>query len=433
MSKEVKNSNTNEIVWYNNPNIVTSFIIGLIALIVLLSQSFAIKNNLSPTSMLGSILNHNIMYLLVCIYFIALKTKIGKKYFDFLNIFLILLYSLSSITSLLTVFQSFGLSSLLGFGIDILILIYLFHTLLRSTGIWKSANLGSSPFNEITNNGYYSTILVLAIILLAVDLVSSTSLDGTILTILDTIYVGLFIRYVFLYGEFLNNKKISVNNEGNFDEIKGMISDNVNNFVEAHELDVKYEAAKEKVSEFSEDVKEKAIDLKEDFKEMLDKAELDEKVDKAKDAVSDAYNDLKENVVELKDNLVKKYEDSDLDEKVDKAKEVVSNLYNDVKQEATELKKSIDKKLDETDIDETIKEFVDDLGDKVVDVKNKIVEKYEDSVLEEKVDEIKTKTKQTVREKSSSKPKSEITSRKKNTKKSSKSTTKKSSNKKVSK
>lgn len=416
MSKEVKNSNTNEIVWYNNPNIVTSFIIGLIALIVLLSQSFAIKNNLSPTTMLGSILNHNIMYLLVCIYFIALKTKIGKKYFDFLNVFLILLYTLSSITSLLTVFQSFGLSSLLGFGIDILILIYLFHTLLRSTRVWKSANLGSSPFNEITNNGYFNTILVLAVILLAVDLISSTSLDGTILTILDTIYVGLFIRYVFLYGEFLNSKKISVNNDGNFDEIKEKISDSVNEFVEEHELDEKYENAKEKVSEFSEDVKEKATDLKENIKEMIDKADIDEKVDKAKEVVSDTYNNVKENVVEFKEDLVKKYEESDLDEKVEKAKEVAGNLYNDVKEEVVELKKNIDEKLEETDIDETVKEFVDDLG--------------------EKVEEVKTKTKQTVqevKEKVSSKPKSEITSRKKNTKKNSKGSTKKTSNKKVSK
>ena len=124
MMKKNTKTNKNAVEWYDNPNIITTFIIGLIGLIISLSQSFAIKNNLSPLNMLGSILNHNILYLLVGIYFIALKTKVGKRYFDFFNMFLIILYILEAITSLLTVFQSFGLASLLIFSIDILILIY---------------------------------------------------------------------------------------------------------------------------------------------------------------------------------------------------------------------------------------------------------------------------------------------------------------------
>lgn len=411
MSKTVKNNN--EIAWYNNPNMITSFIIGLIALIVLLSQSFAIKNNLSPVTMLGSILNHNIMYLLVCIYFISLKTKTGKKYFDFLNIFLIMLYTLSAITSLLTVFQSFGLSSLLGFSIDILILIYLFHTLLRSTRLWESANLGKSPFNEITNNGYFSTIVVLAITLLAVDLISSTSLDGTILSLLDTAYVGLFVRYIFLYGEFLDSRKISINNVGNFNEIKEKISDSVDNFVEKHDLDDKVENIKEIVNDFSSDMKEKVVDIKEDLQEKIEKVDFEEKFEQTKKNINSFVNDVSDNVTELKEDLVKKYEESDLDEAVNMVKEVVNNLTNDIKEEATEIKESIAKKIEESDLDDTVKEFSEDLKEKAIDVKNKVFEKYEEKTSKEKIaNDVKS-----VKTNVSSKPKSEITSRKKNTRK----------------
>ena len=44
--------------WYDNPNIVTNLIIGLIAIIVILSQSFAINNNLTTGEILRNIINH---------------------------------------------------------------------------------------------------------------------------------------------------------------------------------------------------------------------------------------------------------------------------------------------------------------------------------------------------------------------------------------
>lgn len=346
MSREVKK--TNDVEWFNNPNLITTFIIGLIALIVLLSQSFAIKNNLSPVTMLGSILNHNIMYLLVCIYFIALKTKTGKKYFDFLNIFLIVLYLLAAVTSLLTVFQSFGLSSLLQFMIDILILIYLFHTLLRNTRLWVNAELGKSPFNEISNNSYFSTILILAITLLAVDLISSTSFDGTVLSLLDTFYVGLFVRYVYLYGMYLDKKKIAINNDGSFDEIKEKIGKTVDDFVQDHNLDEKYDSIKNKVSDISEDVSEKVNDIKEDIQDIIKDNKLDEKLDKAKDVVSNFVEDVVDEANELTEKAVKMYKDSELDEKLselpEKSKEVVAKIVeNDKKTDKSDkvLKKEI--------------------------------------------------------------------------------------------
>ena len=90
---------TNERIWYDNPNLLTSILIGLIAVILILSQSFAVKNNLAVTDILGSLLNYNSIYILTLVYFVALKIKIGKKYFDFLNILLILVYFLISVAS----------------------------------------------------------------------------------------------------------------------------------------------------------------------------------------------------------------------------------------------------------------------------------------------------------------------------------------------
>lgn len=253
-----------EIEWYENPNLVTSLIIGLIALIIILSQSFAINNNLSAASILSNILNHNSIYLFSGAYFIVLKTKIGKKYFDFLNLFLIVVHALTAVTSFLTLFQSFGLSSLVGLSIDVLILIYLVHTLLRSTNIWKSANLGSSPFNEITNGGYFYTILILSITLLAVNLISTTSFDGTILTLMECLYTLLFIRYVFLYGEFLDSKNISVNNEGNFNKCREAIKEDID------KID-------EKLSDLVDDVKDKVNDIKGDIENKIDEIKKDSK------------------------------------------------------------------------------------------------------------------------------------------------------------
>lgn len=261
------NNKDEKVLWYDDPNFITNLIILLIGIIVILSQSFAVNSDLSVISTFSNIVNHNILYLLVCIYFVALKTRTGKKYFDFLNIFLIVLYGINAVTSLLTIFQSFSLGTVLDLSIDLLLIIYLFHTLLRSSRVWKSMNLSKSPFNEITNDGYFSTIFIIAIILLAVNLISTTSLNGTILALLDTTYTILFTRYIFLYGRFLDSKKISVNNEGNFDNYREKINDGVNNFVSEHGLEDEYES----VVEITESVKNKINEIKDDVTEEIEK------------------------------------------------------------------------------------------------------------------------------------------------------------------
>ena len=304
MNSEVKTKN--QVEWYDNPNLITSFIIGLIALIVILSQSFAINNHLSASEILSSILNHNIVYLLMCIYFVALKTKFGKRYFDFLNIFVIVLHMLTAITSLLTLFQSFGLGSLLVLAIDLVILIYMIHMFLRSTRMWKGMGLNKSPFNEISNSTYFNSILVLAVTLLAVNLISTTSFDGTVLTLMDTAYTILFTRYIFLYGDFLARKN-SI--DDGLVNVKELVTQKVDDFVEKHDLEEKLDDAKEKVEEITENVKEKVIDIKKNISDKIEDSGLDGKIDSVKDAVSDFTDEVKEELIELKDDIKEKIED----------------------------------------------------------------------------------------------------------------------------
>lgn len=390
-----KDKKKNEIEWFDNPNVVTNLIILMIGLIVILSQSFAVNNDLGVAEILSGILNHNIGYFLVFVYFVALKTKIGKQYFDFFNIFLILFYGLTTITSLLTLLQSFGLGSLLGFSIDLMILIYMIHTFLRSTGMWKSMGLNKSPFNEISNSGYFYSILVLSVTLLAVNLISTTSLDGTILTVMDTLYTLLFIRYVFLYGDYLDSKKISINNTGNFDQITDKVKEEVNNFIEDNKLDEKFEDVKEKVSDIVDDVKEK-----------IEKAELDEKFDEAKKKVVEVANDIKEKAVDIKDDVTEKIEEAKLDEKFEKAKGKVSGFVNDV---ADDVKSFVKEAKVEEKI-ETAKKKVNEFVDE-----NKLDEKYEAAkkkvteVANDMADEVKTFIKDVKVEEKVEKAKSEVT------------------------
>ena len=213
------------IAWYDNPGIITNIIIGLIAVIILLSQSFAINNNLSTHEILSSIINHNSVYLIVLVYFVALKTNVGKRYFDFLNIFLVLLYFITGITSFLTIFQSFSLEALVACALHLTLFVYLFHTLFRRTRVWKEFHLNKSPFNEIKNDAYFYAISVLTIFLLALDLIVTTTPDGAILSILDASYMLAFARYVFLYGCFVDNKERKINPTTSMEEVREALND----------------------------------------------------------------------------------------------------------------------------------------------------------------------------------------------------------------
>lgn len=213
--------------WYNSGNAITTAIIVVIASIIVCTQSFA--NNEFSLVLFSSVINRNSIYLLVLIYFIFLKFSFGKRYFNYLNLFLVFIYLIVTITSLLTMVQFFSLNTVLNFSINILLLIYLSHTLFRDTRIWKEFHFQGSPFNELTNETFFYAIIVLSLFSLAVNLISTVDISGVVVSTLNAIFLILFGRYIFLYRSYLDKKSLDSNNSGNFNDVREKIQDILNN------------------------------------------------------------------------------------------------------------------------------------------------------------------------------------------------------------
>lgn len=261
----------NDKKWYDNANIVVNLIIGVIIGIIIFSQSFAIGGELT---LFGSVINHNSIYFLILIYYLFLKFSFGKKYFNYLSIFLIFIYSIFGITSLLTVVQAFSLNTVLSFTLDFLLLVYLIHTFLRDTRLWSELRLYHSPFNELTNEWLFYSIIVISTFLLAVNLISTVALSGVVISILDYIFYLLFSRYIYLYREYLDTNKIDIDNDGNFNSIREDIKSTV------YDAEDKIKDTIDKVDsgEMSETIKKKVEEVSHDAEEYFDKESKDEKI-----------------------------------------------------------------------------------------------------------------------------------------------------------
>ena len=57
------------------------------------------------------------------------------------------------------------------------------------------------------------------------NLISTVVISGLFVSFLDTIYVLLFGRYIYLYRDYLDYNKLDSENDGNFDDIKKDIKD----------------------------------------------------------------------------------------------------------------------------------------------------------------------------------------------------------------
>lgn len=234
------------IEWYNNPNVITWLIIGTIGFIILSSQSFSADGEINALALVQNILNHNITYMIMLVYFVSLKTKFGKKYFDYSNLLMVIFFFIILVTSILTSFQSLSLVALLTIGNHFLIFIYSFHTFLRGTRFWQEFKLNKSPFNELSSEWYFNAIVVVEVTLFAVSLISISTVNGTFLATFDCVYVVLFARYVYLYSAYLDSIKKNSKNSGSFDPCR------------------------EKLAEVTEDIVDKANQLLEDGKEKFD-------------------------------------------------------------------------------------------------------------------------------------------------------------------
>lgn len=295
--------------WYNNPNLITWLIIGMISLIILSSQSLSTFGEINAIKMVQNILNHNITYMIMLVYFISLQTKFGKKYFDYSNVLMILFFIIIFVTSILTVFQSFSLIPIITLFNNFLILIYFFHTFLRGTRIWKEFKLNNSPFNELANEWYFNAIMVVEITLYAVSLISMTTVDGTFLATFDCIYIILFARYIYLYGVYLDYKKINCNNKGNFDEYR------------------------EKILDIRDDIVEKTTKI-------IDDINIDEKIDDKVDELAVKFDNVVDTVKEKIDDI-KKDEVVSVSEKKNMSKKNIEDKY--------EARKNVEKKKDNKD------------------------------------------------------------------------------------
>ena len=160
--------------WYDNPNILTSIIIAVILITIIMSQAFAVKNNIGTVNTVRSLLNHNTTYILGLVYFCFIKSNVGKKYFNFINVIYIALYLLMVLAAFLTIFQSFGIASLANLLLNFIILFYMICTL---SGL-----------------------------VLLVNLIGAVNFDGVVLSLFDAIYTILFGRYIYLYKDYEDSK-----------------------------------------------------------------------------------------------------------------------------------------------------------------------------------------------------------------------------------
>lgn len=200
--------NNKEKDWFDSPRMVTYVIIGLLIVLIILSQSFAINSQLGTSDIIRSILNHNSIYVLTLIYFVMLHFKVGKKYFDHLNVIMLVFFGLITLASMFTVFQSFGLASLLQLGINILFTIYFLYAFISNTVIGKELHLSTSVIVELKNEQYFYLITTLLVVHLVVALINSTSFESIVISLLEVLFYFLFARYISLYKEY-DDRKVS--------------------------------------------------------------------------------------------------------------------------------------------------------------------------------------------------------------------------------
>ena len=198
--------NNKEKDFFDSPSMITFIIIGLLIILIILSQSFAIQSHLGAADIFRSIINHNSIYLLSLIYFILIRVKFGKKYFDYLNVILFVFYLLTTFASLFTIFQSFGFSSILSLSFNVILTLYFGYSFFSDTAIGKDLKLSDSPLAEIKNLQYFYLLIGIIAIELVVSLISVGNFEEVVVYLLEAIYEFLLVRYIYLYKEYIDNK-----------------------------------------------------------------------------------------------------------------------------------------------------------------------------------------------------------------------------------
>lgn len=197
-------------VWYNNADILTNIILVMALVIIVISQAIAVNSNLSAEAMIRNLFNHNFTYIIGIIYFLLLKTSVGRKNFSLLNVIYICLYLMIVVASVFTIFQSFGLSAIIGLVLNVVIVCYMMYTFLPETRLWKELKFNKLPISDLKNEWMYYAVCAISTCLLMINLIDASNFSGVVITIFDTAYIILFSRYIYLYKQYVseNVKKV---------------------------------------------------------------------------------------------------------------------------------------------------------------------------------------------------------------------------------
>lgn len=264
--------------WYDNPRFITNIVTVLLFGILVYSQSISSRSNLVGWDLFRNIMNVNLLYVIILLYFVLIRFKVGKKYFNYLNLFLILLYFFVTMTSFLSIISSFNLVLFLRFLISIILLLQMFHTFLRGTISWKEFRLERSPFNEIKAGSYFTMVFVLSTLDLVINLITSGEFSGVVLTLFISLYYIFFSRYVYLYSNYLDSIDKDKDNKGNFDEVREKIVVNINESINGEKIDKIVDSTKDKIDDFVDNTRDKLDDMIDNMAEKIEETEKTEEV-----------------------------------------------------------------------------------------------------------------------------------------------------------
>ena len=135
-------------------------------------------------------------------------------------------YLLTTFASLFTIFQSFGFDSILNLSFNVLVTLYFGYSFFTNTVVGRDLKLSNSPLAEIKNDQYYYLLMGIIGVSLIVSLISASSFENVVVYLLEAIYKFLFIRYIYLYKEYIDHKEVEseskreVKDKDNKDDLK---------------------------------------------------------------------------------------------------------------------------------------------------------------------------------------------------------------------
>ena len=91
-----------------------------------------------------------------------------------------------------------------------LITLYFGYSFFTRTVIGKDLKLSDSPLAEINNGQYYYLLIGIIAISLIVSLVSVNSFEDVVVYLLEAIYQFMFVRYIYLYKEYVERKELDI-------------------------------------------------------------------------------------------------------------------------------------------------------------------------------------------------------------------------------